>query len=247
MSDSNLTYLFAVAYAGGSATATYSRWGSFLSDDIKVMPIELAGHGRRMKEAFLPNIMDDVDDLFNRIKPIAQTAPYMIVGHSMGTIITYELLKRIKAEGLPEPKCVFLSGRNPPHLPYHGEILHVLNDEQFLNKIKKIGGTPDSFFEFTDLIKTFLPILRSDYRKIELYQFQRPNEYFDTKFVFFFSDDDPHVTKPEIYEWRKYANELQVHDFSGGHFFINDNVEAICNIVNSIAKTNSLYPSSSMC
>jgi surfactin synthase thioesterase subunit len=240
MSDTNLTYLFTVPYAGGSATATYSRWGSFLSDDIKVMPLELAGHGRRMKEAFLPNIMDDVEELFKLIKPIAQSAPYMIMGHSMGTIIAYELLKRIKSEGLPDPKGVFLSGRNPPHLPYHGEILHVLNDEQFLDRIKKIGGTPDSFFEIKDLLNTFLPILRSDYRKIELYQFQRPNEYFNTKFVFFFSDNDLHVTKPEIFEWRKYADDLQVHDFSGGHFFINDNVEAMCSVVNSIAKANAL-------
>ncbi|MFQ3246837.1 MAG: surfactin synthase thioesterase subunit [Arenicella sp.] len=240
MSDSNLTYLFAVPYAGGSATATYTRWGAFLSDDIKVTPLELAGHGRIMKEAFLPNIMDDVEDLFNSIKPIALTSAYMIMGHSMGTIIIYELLKRIMAEGLPEPKGVFLSGRNPPNLPYHGEILHVLNDDQFLNRIKKIGGTPDSFFEFKDLVKTFLPILRSDYRKNELYQFQRPSDYFATKFVFFFSDNDPHVTKPEIFEWRKTADELQVHDFSGDHFFINDEVEAICNVVNSIAKTNYL-------
>jgi len=234
MSNTSLTYLFAVPYAGSSAVAAYSRWGSLLSDDIKVMPLEIAGHGRRMKEAFLPNIMDDVEDLFNRIKPIAVSAPYMIMGHSMGTILTYELLKRIKSEGLPEPKCVFLSGRNPPHLPYHGEILHVLNDEQFLDRIKKIGGTPDSFFEFSDLINTFLPILRSDYRKIELYQFESPNEYFDIKFVFFFSDNDYHVTKPDVFEWRKYANDLQVHDFSGGHFFINDQSQEICNIINSI-------------
>jgi surfactin synthase thioesterase subunit len=224
--------LFCVPYAGGSATAIYGRWGRYLARDIEVVPLELAGHGRRMTEAFHESIEEAVGDMLRAIAPAARSCPYAIYGHSMGTVVTYELVRAIGAAGLPSPAAVFLSGRNPPHRLYPRKSLHLLADGPFLEEIRRIGGTPEQFFEMKELVRAFLPILRSDYRLIERYRFTEPVHEMDADLMFLYSDRDALVTKPDIYEWQRYSQRrFTVAEFTGGHFFINERAEEICRLV----------------
>lgn len=221
--------LFGIPFAGGSAAGTYGRWARFLPKHIKMAPLELAGRGRRMPEPFSDSVEATVADLLGKIEAVARHEPYAIYGHSMGTVIGYELIKAIAANGWPEPKAIFFSGRNPPHHIYQRKILHVLSDEMFMEEIKKLGGTPDGFFAMPDLVKAFLPILRNDYRMIELYKQTPPLHVSSADIMFFHSDNDSLVSKPAIYEWQRYTHgQLLIKDYPGGHFFINDHGEQIC-------------------
>lgn len=221
--------LFGIPFAGGSAAGTYGRWGRFLPASIKMVPLELAGRGRRMQEPFCASVAATVADLLDKVAKVAAHEPYAIYGHSMGTVIGYELIKALAAAGLPGPQAIFFSGRQPPHHIYQRKILHVLDDAGFMEEIKKLGGTPDGFFDMPDLVKAFLPILRCDYRMIELYQVTLPLHVSHADIVFFYSDQDSLVSKPAICEWERYTHgQLVLRDFHGGHFFINDNAEPIC-------------------
>jgi surfactin synthase thioesterase subunit len=238
MTDSRHTTLFCIPYAGGSASAIYGRWSHHLPKTIKVVPLELAGHGRRMQERFYPSMEAAVADLLATIELAAHRPPYAIYAHSMGTIIAYELAKAATSAGLPAPCAMFLSGRNPPHYEYPMRNMHLFDDDLFLAEIKKLGGTPEEFFKMKDLVSAFLPILRNDYRLVELYRFLEPLHVLDSDLIFLHSDCDPLVKKPEIYEWRGYSSgRFAVKEFPGGHFFINDCGEAICRLI-----TNTLQP-----
>lgn len=229
MSSPHKITLFGIPFAGGSAAGTYGRWGRLLPASIKMLPLELAGRGRRMQEPFFDNVAATVADLLDKVAPVAAREPYAIYGHSMGTVLGYELIKVLADAGLPEPKAIFFSGRQPPHHIYQRKILHVLDDAEFIEEIKKLGGTPEGFFDMPDLVKAFLPILRCDYRMIELYQQAAPLHVSRADIVYFYSDQDSLVSKPAIYEWERYTHgQLVLKDFQGGHFFINDNAEPIC-------------------
>ena len=231
--------LFCIPYAGGSAAATYSRWSRLLPNGIKVVPMEFAGHGRRMTEPMADSFELVVADLLSAIEDDIRHVPYAIYGHSMGSTVAYELSKAIAAAGLPAPLALFLSGRNPPHYLYSQRNLHLLDDESFLEEIRKLGGTPDDFFKMKSLLQTFLPILRNDYRIIELYRHTLPIHITSADIVFFRSDNDAIVNKNECYTWQRYTRgSFSVHDFVGGHFFINDQAPAICHeIASTLAGT----------
>lgn len=226
------TYLFGVPYAGGSAAAIYGKWARDLPKQIKVVPLEPAGHGRRMNEPFHQSIAETVEDMLSAISPVARSRPYAIYGHSMGCIVTYELVKALEAAGVPSPKAVFLSGRNPPHCAYAQRNLHVLSDDRFLEEIKQLGGTPAQLFDMPELLGTFLPILRNDYRITELYRFAHPVHVTSADLIYLHSDRDAMVKKAQAYEWQRYGrNGFQLMEFPGGHFFINDCGREICALI----------------
>ena len=220
--------LFAVPYAGGSADAIYAKWKKEMGEEIELLPLEYAGHGLRMAEACHETIEQTVAEMLLHIIPVAREKPYAIYGHSMACVVIYELLKAIDKLGLPSAKNVFLSGRNPPHREYKTS-LHTLPDEEFLEEIRKIGGTPQDFFEIRELRNTFLPILRNDYKLVEQYKVQTPLHTTHANISFFYSDNDSMVGLSSAYEWQEYTyGHFSLHRYHGGHFFIHDYYQDIC-------------------
>ncbi len=233
MSNVNKINFFAVPYAGGIAESTYGKWQQPLGDRFKVIPLEPAGHGRRMKDPFTDTMQATVDDLFERIKPeIQQNTPWVIYGHSMGTIIVYELVRRVIAEGLPQPLGLYLSGRNGPENRYTAPDYHVLNDADLVEELRKVDGTPKELFELPALLQTFLPIIRNDYKVIETYHHQGPATQIDGFITTFYSDNDKLVSRDVFEQWGNYCKgRFTVHEFSGHHFFIHDHYPAICELI----------------
>jgi medium-chain acyl-[acyl-carrier-protein] hydrolase len=218
--------LYCIPYAGGSATI-FMKWRRFLPSNIHVKPLELAGRGTRFKDIFYQSIQDAADDLFAQID---YTEPYAIYAHSMGTLIAYEVLVKITENNLTPPIDIFLSGRYPPHLKPH-KIIHDISDEQFIDEIKGMGGTPNEIFNNKELMDIFLPVLKVDYKITEQYN-QRQKITFDTDISFFYTPDDPMINRSEIEEWCQYTHgSFKVHHFTGGHFFIHQYYEKMLGIV----------------
>ncbi len=227
--------LFCIPYAGGSARAIYGKWANAMNPMIKVIPLELAGHGHRMAEPLDQDIKSIVDDLLNTISHQIEKRPYALYAHSMGTVIAYELAVAARNAGLPQPVALFLSGRQPPHYQYAKiEDTHLLPDKAFIEKIIRLGGTPIEVFQSKDLVKLFLPILRNDYRIIEQYRFTGPPVSFDTDLLFFGGNQDHYLSnKAAISEWKWYTSRsYEFHEFQGGHFFINEVWQDLCDIIN---------------
>lgn len=106
--------LFCFPYAGGSAVA-YNKWKKYNNTNIEIIPIELAGRGKRFGEELYDKIEDAVDDVYEIVKSNIN-GPYGLFGHSMGSIIAYELARKINNSNLPNPEYIFVSGRKPPHI-----------------------------------------------------------------------------------------------------------------------------------
>ena len=44
-------------------------------------------------------------------------------------------------------------------------------------------------------------------------------------------DQDPIVTLGDLYGWGKHTDSVQVTMFDGGHFFINDHIDAVAKLL----------------
>lgn len=163
------TRLYCLPYAGGSATV-YKHWEEKLDHRIELHLLELAGRGKRFKEPCAECCREIVDDLYTTIRGELGVMSYAFYAHSMGTLLAYELTRKIIKNGYRQPVRLFLSGRHPPHVEKDHRILHLLSDEEFAEEIFKLGGTSPGVFQKKDLFNVFIPILKADYKVVETYE-----------------------------------------------------------------------------
>jgi surfactin synthase thioesterase subunit len=220
-------------YAGGSESIYY-KWQKHLDSSIKLEPIELKGRGRRCNEDFYESFDEAIDDIFLNIKDKVTHHEYAIFGHSMGSRLAYELYYKICAENFIKPKHIFFSGNTAPSIIREKKELHKLSDDEFMKEIFDLGGTPKEVIENRELLQVVRPILRNDMKIYENYIYEEKNEKIGCDMLVF-SGKEEGITLEELLGWKKHAAKgFKVHILEGNHFFINDNVENITNIINSV-------------
>jgi surfactin synthase thioesterase subunit len=224
--------LFCLPYAGGSVMV-YSKWQKYLHDSVDTCPLELSGRGRRFEEPFYNNIEEAVSDLYQSIQDQLDNAPYVFFGHSMGSLLVYELIFKIRENKRREPLHTFISGKNPPHITENNRKLHKLPDREFMEEIIKLGGTPNEILKEPELLSLVIPILKADYKLLETYQWTPKNDNINCGLTVFGGTEDADVNIKDLAEWRQYTSrEFNLYQFGGGHFFINEKTADIVEIIN---------------
>ncbi|PEY27155.1 thioesterase [Bacillus cereus] len=228
--------IFCLPHAGGSAFS-YSKWKNYFNPYIEVVPIELAGRGYRIEESCYHSMEEAVNDVYKIIFNQLNNSPYILYGHSMGSLIAYELARKIQISNNVLPEFLVLSGRNHPNSKIK-DIRHNLPDEQFKNEVIAIGGTPSKVFQSEELMKIFLPILRADFKIVETYIHDNNTQVCDIDFLILNGKNDEFTTYEEVIKWEQYTNKMcTFHSFEGRHFFLHENIQEIASI--SIRKLDS--------
>lgn len=181
--------LFCLPYAGGSAYV-FNRWRRRLSESIELQPLELPGRGRRMNEPLSVSIATAVDDLMSCMTPLLNGKPYAIFGHSMGSLLAFELAHRLRSKSLPEPQLLILSGRIAPHVPFRSRKVHLMGEAELRAELLQVSNMNKELFDFPSLGAIFLPIIRADYRMIETYTYTPNSERLSSDLVLIYGIDD---------------------------------------------------------
>lgn len=226
--------LFCLPYAGASAIV-YSRWKKYLSSEIEICPVELAGRGRRFSSPNYSSMEEAVEDVYNSIKHNLDDVPYALFGHSMGSIIAFELYYRIKRLKHKGPVHIFFSGRGAPkNHSLDRKVIYHLPDDEFLKEVMEYGGMPEEFVGNRELLDIFMPVLRSDFKIIDTYNYIQGNEKIDCNITVLNGIED-NTIKGSINDWEDYiSGTFQVVNFDGGHFFINNQEESVTNVINKV-------------
>jgi medium-chain acyl-[acyl-carrier-protein] hydrolase len=228
----NKTKLFCFPYAGGSTTV-YMKWLKKLNRDISLIPIELPGRGKRFKEQYCNSFDEAVEDTCKQVcSQLGDKDRFILYGHSMGSLLAYEVTHKLKENLYNEPMHIFFSGRYPPHI-IKNERLHLMTDDELIEEILKFGGTPRELFEDEQLLSLFLPIIRADYQIINTYEYRERSTKLDCNISCLNGLDDEDILDFELKQWSNCTNgNCSFYEFDGGHFFINDKSEEIINIIN---------------
>ncbi|WP_051950976.1 thioesterase II family protein [Actinacidiphila yeochonensis] len=153
--------VYCLPHAGGSA-GSYLAWSrSHEVPGLRFVPVELPGRGTRLGEP-LPTSMDEVVDGFLTVladRP--EHERFLLLGHSMGAQIAYETTRRLAVSGRPLPRAVVVSGCRPPGAPV-ALPLHDRSDDELLEGIVELGGTPAEVLAERELLGMLLPVMRAD-------------------------------------------------------------------------------------
>ncbi|MET3210051.1 UNVERIFIED_CONTAM: medium-chain acyl-[acyl-carrier-protein] hydrolase [Paenibacillus sp. PvR008] len=225
--------LFFIPYAGGSASASF-KWKKLLLPQIKLVPLELAGRGIRSGEPLKDSIEEMSEDLLLKIsQEIAPGDPYAIYGHSMGTMIAFELYYKLVAGGYGKPAHLFVSGGRAPHVPRDFPWAHDLSAEQFRTHLQRYGQLSEAIFDNRELYDYFIPVLRADFKAVETYEYTDQAVPLNCSVTALTGLADNTMTLQDAEAWGQHTDQnFRIFTFDGGHFFIHDEVERITQIIN---------------
>ncbi|WP_233899245.1 thioesterase II family protein [Tenacibaculum piscium] len=223
--------IVAIPFAGGNKYS-FNKIEQHISSDFEWITLELPGRGERFKEPLLNNIPDMVDDLYVSIHQHIIKGDYVLFGHSMGSLLGYELIKKIRKNGLKLPFCAFFLGRGGPKHNRFTNKKSTLPQELFWEEISKIGGVPKDFFNQKDLLEIFYPVLKNDFRAIENYSYSKMKRPFSIPMNIMMGEDEiGEEEKTSIKEMKDWVNETSAtcnfEIVKGNHFFIHENSEMI--------------------
>jgi len=216
--------VFCFHHIGGGPSA-FLNWREKLPEDISLCCIQLPGRESREGEPLLKNASTVVQGMLAAILPYVNS-PYLFFGHSQGALFSTEVTRQLQMMGQPLPKHLILSCMQP-----------IYNDETFIEKFKldddflndddafiqfmvnSFGGIPDALLKDKELLKSYLPILRSD---ISCFTHTIPLEkLFSIPITAIYCEDDKAFNQRQVHKWSQLTTaEYDEIKLPGGHLEI---------------------------
>lgn len=223
--------LFCIPYSGGSADGYY-QWKKRIDPAIVICPIELAGHGRRIKEPFFNSVDEAAKDLAKQIQAkIVPGEAYALLGHSMGALLAFETYYQL--DPACRPAHIFFCGRKAPQDMDDPTEYYKLPEPEFLDVVYRYGGTTKEVLKNDALRSIFLPILRADFKLSELYTWKPKHEPIACPFTVVNGRQDYSAMTADMNRWLEHG-QGRVLTVEGTHFFLFEQPDALLHILQTI-------------
>jgi medium-chain acyl-[acyl-carrier-protein] hydrolase len=210
--------LFCFHYAGGTASI-FRSWRRMLPKAVELIAIQLPGREYRLAEPLLTDIAQIISALAEVIPPLLDR-PYVFFGHSMGAIVSFDLVRALRARGLREPQLLIASGRNAPQFKWRDTGIQLLPDDDFIAAVRDYDGLPAALLAEQSLRDLWLPRLRADLTASAMYEYveQRP---LDCPIMVLSGEKDGLVHDVGLRGWLAHSTAgVRFFQYPGNHFFL---------------------------
>lgn len=224
--------LFCFHYAGGG-TLNFRNWADELFPRIEVYLIQLPGRERRLMESAFTRIEPLIQELKPAIIPYLKE-PFAFLGYSMGSLIAFELTRSLRRDSKVSPDHLFVCARRAPQIPATKKPIHKLSDPEFLQELRRLGGTPEEILANEELMAFLIPTLRADFAVLETYN------YYDElplncPITAFGGLEDTEANREELAAWNLQTNaDFNLHILPGDHFFLNSARSRLLQIIDTV-------------
>lgn len=211
--------LFCLPHAGSGATA-YQSWRREMPSFVELCAVRLPGRETRISEMSFTDSEALVEQMAQVLAGDCDL-PYVIFGHSMGAVLAYELAQSFRRRGLPQPACLFVSGRVAAHLKLPAKPVYELPLQSFLSELEdRYGGLPKELLQDQEMLDFYLPILRSDLELIETYQYKEAPPL-SCPIVASGGLDDHSLWLEGLEAWKQHTvGSFTLQRYDGGHFYL---------------------------
>jgi medium-chain acyl-[acyl-carrier-protein] hydrolase len=186
----------------------YRKWPVGLPATVEVCAIQLPGHGNRLRERPFDRLIPLVQALAQQLYPYLNN-PYAFFGHSMGALISFELARLLRKENRQGPAHLFISGHRGPEIKDVGSPTFDLPRAEFIEKLRRLNGTPKEVFEHPELINLMTPVLRADFAISETYEYVRERSL-ECDLTAFGGVGDIEITRKHLEAWRMQTSATSI-------------------------------------
>jgi len=160
------------------------------------------------------------------IKPLLG-GKFIFFGHSLGGLVSFELARMLRKEGLQGPGHLFVSGTRAPDVARREDDIHNLSDRVFTEKLREMEGTPSEILTNTEMLEIMLPMIRSDFKAFETYKFS-PADPLDCPITAFCGNNDKFVIPDDCRKWANHTSgAFDSIILNGNHFFMHEQYRTI--------------------
>jgi len=197
---------------------------------IDVWPVQLPGRAPRLRELAYTS-MDGLVDALETALLEHLDKPFAFFGHSMGAVISFELIHRLMLKWEASPIHLFVSGRMAPQIACKESQIFALPDADFLKEIRRLNGTPPQVLDNQGFVQLLLPLLRADFQLIETYTYMARTPL-TCPITAFGGYADTSVSHQDLRAWcRQSSGPFRMHMFPGDHFFIHQEQDQMLEII----------------
>lgn len=219
--------LICMHHAGG-ASHFFKDWDEYFERALAITAIELPGRGRRFGEEIPDRLERVADEIADELadSDLGNHGPVVLFGHSLGAVIGYEVARRLGDN--PGAFAHFVaSGAGAPRAERSLETLHILEDDELLERLREMGGTPPKVLENPELMELFLPVIRADLQLLETHVPEDPAPL-DVPITAIGGNTDERTSDGRLDKWRNFTKrEFAIRWFPGGHFYLEDHLSEI--------------------
>lgn len=204
-------------HAGGTANY-YRSWAAAISGEIELLVVQYPGREDRSAEPLIDNLRELADGAADDILT-GVSGPLALFGHSMGSLVAFEVAARLSAQGV-RPTHLVASGQPGPGRRKPTS-LRLATDDELVADITSLGGTDDALRDHPELLALVLPIVRNDYHAVETYQ--PTSTTLTCPITACYGAADTHVTEVGVDHWReRTADGFEWREFPGHHFYVQE-------------------------
>jgi medium-chain acyl-[acyl-carrier-protein] hydrolase len=219
--------LYCLPCAGGGATM-YRELAERLPPTFELRAIRLPGRHARYGEPAFTDCETAAGALADALAAELRR-PYVLFGHSMGALIGHRLVEVIERRGMAPPALFVSASWLVQGFPLERLPDPAASDERFVDVLRRLGGVAPGVLGDPEVLAFTLPLLRADFRLCRSYAY-RPDDMPQLRAPMrAMGGAADHVTPvDQMGLWGSHARRfLGVRAFPGGHFFLNDNAEAV--------------------
>ena len=215
----------------GSGPSVFRKWQNLLPSGINIGGVCLPGREWRYNEPLIMDMRILIKQLYEGLRTCLR-GRYAFFGHSMGAVLAFELARKVMLDGGVAPQCLFVSARSAPD---------EVSREQFRNDqggdddiIARASGLSDASARVlaeSELKSIILPILRADFALCQDYK-TAAKRRLGCRVVAFAGEDDQTVPIEHMQAWERWTHsDFELRIFPGGHLFILEHAESLCDEV----------------
>lgn len=214
----------------GSGASAYRGFSKVCSAKFRVIVFQYPGRQDRAAEAALPSLPAIAAGAFGEFAASEHNRGVSIVafGHSMGALVAFEFVRLAEASGLTVRQLNASAAVAPCRVA--GKPPHPQDDEDILDHLAKLEGTDAGVFANREIMRLALPAIKADYRAFDSYDCADDVKV-ATPIQALGGDRDPYVTLGDLYGWGKHTDTVTVTVFDGGHFYLNDHLDAVAELL----------------
>ncbi|CAL9608377.1 Thioesterase PikA5 [Nocardiopsis dassonvillei] len=227
--------LVLLPHAGGSAHY-YTPWADRLPAEAGLRIAQYPGRGNRFAEG-VPASMAELSDPVAAVL-LEHPGDVVLFGHSMGSLVAYEVARRLTARGRP-PSALIVSACRAPFLanpsPVHPA---ALTDADLVEALRRRGGTDPAILGEPELHPVILPPVRADFAIDDEYRCPDPAPTLDCPVVVVGGEADPVVPVAALRAWEDVTGgRTRVRTVPGGHFYFDEAASSMASLLDTVRAT----------
>lgn len=212
-----------LSFCGGGASPM-RPWARAVPDDVEIVLVCYPGREARYGEPYAADWEELASGVTEALVSFVRR-PYVLVGHSMGGWLAFDVAARLQRSARPGPYGLVVSASEPPsrwvdqqsRRPFVSD-----TDEQLLTWMRDTGQLSPEVLAEPDLREMAVSLLRADLRVLDSYRYS-PGTVLDLDLNVLFGAEDPTADRAAADGWRDLTRgRCRLTELPGGHFYTPD-------------------------